>query len=284
MIRIYVSKSKATLKAAVLASAFLLFAAVTSFAQVVNLTAGPATAAMPDGTIVPMWGYTCGAAALGSTATCAPLSGSTSLAGTGSLGGIYVLNGGSGYTSAPTVTIAPAAGNTGTPTAPTTVTAVVSGGQVVGINLSDHGSGYTAAPTVTITGGAGLVSGRDHGSSGFWCKIRKPDDQPDQQPFVRDSHSYLNRDYRAGGRRSWRDADHGGESGPLQRTRVPDLVYRCKPAGYPMHKRQQRRFGHSAGPGESRAVDGCGSCGGCAGNSHGNPTNVVLIEAGHLSA
>ncbi len=54
-----------TLKAAVLASAFLLFAAVTGFTQAVNLTAGPTTAAMPDGTVVPMWGYTCGAADFG---------------------------------------------------------------------------------------------------------------------------------------------------------------------------------------------------------------------------
>ena len=39
----------------------------------VNLTAGPATATLPDGSIVPMWGYSCGAAVTGSTATCAPL-------------------------------------------------------------------------------------------------------------------------------------------------------------------------------------------------------------------
>ncbi|HEY3625168.1 MAG TPA: hypothetical protein VGL00_02755, partial [Terracidiphilus sp.] len=84
MIRIYVSKSKATLKAAVLASTLLLCAVAMGFGQQVNLTAGPTTAAMPDGTIVPMWGYTCGTA---SGATCAPLSGSTSAAATGSLGG-----------------------------------------------------------------------------------------------------------------------------------------------------------------------------------------------------
>ncbi|HYL00400.1 MAG TPA: Ig-like domain-containing protein, partial [Steroidobacteraceae bacterium] len=39
----------------------------------VNLTAGPATTTLPDGTVVPMWGYTCGAALTGSTATCTAL-------------------------------------------------------------------------------------------------------------------------------------------------------------------------------------------------------------------
>jgi hypothetical protein len=62
MIRINHSRVKTTLKAAVLASVFVLFAAAPGFCQqVVNLTAGPTTAALPDGTVVPMWGYTCGA-------------------------------------------------------------------------------------------------------------------------------------------------------------------------------------------------------------------------------
>ena len=112
MIRINDSKSKTTLKAAVL-SAFLLFAAAQGFGQqVVNLTVGPTTTKMPDGTVLPMWGYSCGAAATGSTATCAPLSGAlNAAAGTGSpaalgaLGGIYLLSGGSLYTTAPTVGI-----------------------------------------------------------------------------------------------------------------------------------------------------------------------------------
>ena len=41
--------------------------------QQVNLAAGPSTATLPDGSVVPMWGYTCGTAVGGSTATCAPL-------------------------------------------------------------------------------------------------------------------------------------------------------------------------------------------------------------------
>src|SRR5215469_3695417 len=102
MIRINDSKSKTTVKAAVLVSAFLLLAAATGFGQQqVNLTAGPTTTTLPDGTVLPMWGYSCGAAVTGSTATCVPLSGTGSGmsngVNTGALGGIYVLNGGSGY-------------------------------------------------------------------------------------------------------------------------------------------------------------------------------------------
>jgi hypothetical protein len=63
-----------TLKTAVLAiSVLLLGASVSSAQQQVNLTAGPATATLPDGSAVPMWGYSCGPAVAGSTATCAAL-------------------------------------------------------------------------------------------------------------------------------------------------------------------------------------------------------------------
>src|SRR6266513_1821200 len=54
-----------------LAASVLLLASGASFGQV-NLTAGPATAALP-GPAVPMWGYSCGAVVAGSTATCAAL-------------------------------------------------------------------------------------------------------------------------------------------------------------------------------------------------------------------
>jgi hypothetical protein len=66
---------KAILKAATLAAAALLLTATVSFAQqVVNMTAAPTTTTLPDGTTVPMWGYSCGAAVAGSTAACAKLS------------------------------------------------------------------------------------------------------------------------------------------------------------------------------------------------------------------
>jgi hypothetical protein len=157
MIRINDFQSKATLKAAAVVSVFLLFAAVMGFGQQqVNLTAGPNTTTLPDGTAVPMWGYTCGAAVTGSTATCAPLSGSAGGATVGALGGIYIINGGSGYTSAPTVNIsAPTAAITGLTNVQAVATAIVSGGQVVGVNMTTHGAGYIAAPTITLTGGAG---------------------------------------------------------------------------------------------------------------------------------
>ncbi len=165
MIRISDSKSKTTLKGGVLASALLLFAAATGFGQQqINLSAGPATTTMPDGTVVPMWGYNCGAAVSNSTATCAPLSGAnptTSAAASGALGGIYVINGGSGYTSAPSVTIgAPTGAIAGVTNVTATATAVVSAGQVVGFNVTNHGAGYITAPTVTIGGpGTGAVAG-----------------------------------------------------------------------------------------------------------------------------
>src|SRR5437667_1491099 len=65
---------KATLKAAVRVGGVLLFGGVVALGQQpVNLTAGPPSITMPDGTAVPMWGYTCGAAVPGPTATCAAL-------------------------------------------------------------------------------------------------------------------------------------------------------------------------------------------------------------------
>ena len=76
MIRINDCKSKGTLKVAVLMS-LLFFAAAAAFGQQqINLTAGPTTYTAPDGTTIPMWGYACGSAATGSTATCAALNSS----------------------------------------------------------------------------------------------------------------------------------------------------------------------------------------------------------------
>jgi hypothetical protein len=66
---------KATLKVAAQVIGLLLVAAVAAVAQTtVGLTAGPSTATLPDGSQVPMWGYTCVAA----NANCAPLNPSVS--------------------------------------------------------------------------------------------------------------------------------------------------------------------------------------------------------------
>jgi hypothetical protein len=60
---------------------------------------------------------------------------------------VSVTNGGSGYTFAPTVTIAGTAA--GTATINTTT------GKVTGVTLTSRGSGYTTAPTISFSGGGG---------------------------------------------------------------------------------------------------------------------------------
>nr|WP_276574978.1 phage tail tube protein [Pseudomonas tohonis] len=57
--------------------------------------------------------------------------------------------GGTGYTSAPTVTLS-GGGGTGA-----TATATVSGGSVTGVTITAPGTGYTSAPNVAFTGGGG---------------------------------------------------------------------------------------------------------------------------------
>src|SRR5580704_9966900 len=67
---------KAILKAATLIFTILPFVATAAHGQQqVNLTAGPTSTTMPDGSTVPMWGYTCAGPTVisSSTATCAPL-------------------------------------------------------------------------------------------------------------------------------------------------------------------------------------------------------------------
>lgn len=77
--------------------------------------------------------------------------------GTG-VSGIYVSDGGSGYTSAPTVNITGGGGSGATAMAHVGTT-----NTVTEIVLTNRGSGYTSAPTISITGGGG--SGADAHSS-----------------------------------------------------------------------------------------------------------------------
>lgn len=63
----------------------------------------------------------------------------------GSITGGVVDNGGSGYTTAPAVTV-----NANGPGSGAKLTAMVSGGSVVGFNLVGAGSGYTSSATLTI--------------------------------------------------------------------------------------------------------------------------------------
>src|SRR5215472_19135786 len=67
---------KAILKNAARVLAILPFAAAVAFGQTqtINLAASPTTTTLPDGTVVPMWGYFCGTAvASPNAATCAAL-------------------------------------------------------------------------------------------------------------------------------------------------------------------------------------------------------------------
>jgi hypothetical protein len=70
----------------------------------------------------------------------------------GSVGAIYITNGGSGYTSAPTVTISAPNDSNGTQAL---ASATLTGNAVTGISLTEAGTGYTSAPTVSFAGGGG---------------------------------------------------------------------------------------------------------------------------------
>jgi hypothetical protein len=67
----------------------------------------------------------------------------------GELFSIAVTNGGSGFTSPPTVTIA-GGGGTGA-----TGTAIISHGRVIGVAITNPGTGFIAAPTISFSGGSG---------------------------------------------------------------------------------------------------------------------------------
>ena len=64
----------------------------------------------------------------------------------GGISAVNVTNGGTGYTTAPTVAIT-GGGGTGA-----TATATVAGGKITGITITNPGTGYTTAPTVGLTG------------------------------------------------------------------------------------------------------------------------------------
>ncbi len=75
----------------------------------------------------------------------------TVVAGASQVASVQITGGGTQYTTAPTVTFAPAP--TGGVTA--TGTAMVSGGVVTGITITNAGYGYTSPPHVTVSGGGG---------------------------------------------------------------------------------------------------------------------------------
>jgi hypothetical protein len=70
---------------------------------------------------------------------------------TGLITGATITNGGTGYTSAPTVTVNSSTGSG----AVLTATVDVQTGTVTSITAESNGSGYTSSDTVTISGGGG---------------------------------------------------------------------------------------------------------------------------------
>jgi hypothetical protein len=66
-----------------------------------------------------------------------------------SVGCVMVTSGGSGYTTAPTVSLSGGGGSGAV------ATAIVGGGAVTAVKLTSMGTGYTSAPTVAFSGGGG---------------------------------------------------------------------------------------------------------------------------------
>jgi hypothetical protein len=73
----------------------------------------------------------------------------------GVIGTVTVTNGGSGYTTPPSVIFT----NTGTGGSGATAVATVSGGAVTGVTITFPGSGYTSVPAIGFTGGGGTGAG-----------------------------------------------------------------------------------------------------------------------------
>src|SRR5271166_1009955 len=142
---------KATLKTAVLAITLLLLGASATFAQQqVNLAAGPANLLLPDGSTVPMWGYSCGAVATGSTATCAALN----QAGSGWSPVIITVPTGQGLTINLTNNLSFANGNT----VPTSIMIVGQVGGGLGNSATAVPSPPHAIQSSTWIGAAGVTN------------------------------------------------------------------------------------------------------------------------------
>ena len=131
---------KNILKTAVSVTLVLLLGASLALSQQqINLAAGPTSVTLPDGSTVPMWGYSCGAAATGSTATCASLN-KTAPAGTWSPVVITVPTGAAGG-----LTINLTNNLTFTPTGATTANTVPTSLMIVGLVGGGLGTGGTTA-------------------------------------------------------------------------------------------------------------------------------------------
>jgi len=80
----------------------------------------------------------------------------------GSISNIGIITGGSGYTTAPTVSITGGGGSGAT------ATATISGGVVTGISITSAGSGYTSIPTVSFSGGSGSGASAEAYIQSWW--------------------------------------------------------------------------------------------------------------------
>jgi len=86
------------------------------------------------------------------------------------LDSIAVSQGGTNYTSAPSVTITPAAQDPG---AGATAIAAIANGVVTGVTITNAGSGYKAPPTIGFTGGGGA-------GAAATAKVKHADAKPAQ--------------------------------------------------------------------------------------------------------
>ncbi|MBV8294197.1 MAG: hypothetical protein JOY55_20760, partial [Mycobacterium sp.] len=125
----------------------LLAAVGSAQAQIqLNLTASRTTTTMPDGNIIPMWGWSC---ATGTAANSAFNGNATAIATISPKGAITAVtvpsgSGGTGYTTA-TIGISDTTG-TGA-----VAQAVIVSGVITAVNIMSAGAGYTA-PTFTVSG------------------------------------------------------------------------------------------------------------------------------------
>ncbi len=155
---------RTTIAAAVRVGSILLSGAVLAFGQQqVNLTAGSTSMTLPDGTVVPMWGYTCGAAVGGSTATCGSFTRPTTTPATTWSPVVITVPSGQALTINLTNSLSFAAG-TGTNGVPTSLVIVgqLGGGlgdvtQRTTTPSPDH-TNAQGATTWPIAGGAGVTA------------------------------------------------------------------------------------------------------------------------------
>lgn len=105
----------------------------------------------------------------------------------GSVASIAVGTAGSGYTSAPTVTMT----GGGSPSAIATGTAILDGSTVGSINVTFAGLGYTSAPTVAMSGGGGTGAAATATMVTAWTYANQFDDAPGTSAYATNNSTSL---------------------------------------------------------------------------------------------